>query len=59
MTRSFGDKMGAKAGVIAEPEITEYMISYEDKFIVVASDGVFEYLSDIEVIFNPKIISRS
>ena len=50
MTRSFGDKMGAKAGVIAEPEISEYTLSYDDKFIILASDGVFEYLSDNEVI---------
>jgi len=27
MTRSFGDKMGVKAGVIAEPEMIEYNLS--------------------------------
>ena len=46
MTRSFGDKIGCQAGVIAEPEIFEMELSSEDKFMVIASDGVFEYMSN-------------
>lgn len=46
MTRSFGDKIGVQAGVISEPEILEFKIENEDKIIVVASDGVWEYLSN-------------
>ena len=55
MTRSFGDKVGAQAGVIADPgiyinintiEILEFNITNQDHFIIVASDGVWEYLSD-------------
>jgi serine/threonine protein phosphatase PrpC len=49
MTRSFGDKIAAQAGVIAEPEILEYEKSDMDKFIVLASDGVWEYLSNDDV----------
>ncbi|CAK60007.1 unnamed protein product (macronuclear) [Paramecium tetraurelia] len=49
MTRSFGDKVGAQAGVIAEPEIQKFSISAQDQFIVVASDGVWEYMSNEEV----------
>jgi serine/threonine protein phosphatase PrpC len=45
MTRSFGDKLGAQAGVIAVPEVQEYTIAVEDKFIIIASDGVWEFLS--------------
>ncbi len=51
MTRSMGDKAGILAGVISEPEITEYEITQEDKFIIVASDGVWEYMSDVDVFF--------
>ncbi|CAD8178127.1 unnamed protein product [Paramecium octaurelia] len=49
MTRSLGDKVGAQAGVTAEPEIKQYTITGQDHFIVVASDGVWEYLSNEEV----------
>ncbi|KAM3139175.1 hypothetical protein pb186bvf_008773 [Paramecium bursaria] len=49
MTRSMGDKIGAQAGVIAEPEILEFTTQPSDKFIVIASDGVWEYLTNEEV----------
>lgn len=41
MTRSFGDKAGIKSGTNAIPEIIEHVITDKDKFIVVASDGVW------------------
>ncbi|CAD8063557.1 unnamed protein product [Paramecium sonneborni] len=49
MTRSMGDKLGAQAGVISVPEILEYTITPQDQFIIVASDGVWEYLTNEEV----------
>lgn len=58
MTRSFGDKVGIQAGIIAEPgsifkiyiiEIFDYEIDPTNKFIIVASDGVFEFLSNVQV----------
>lgn len=41
MTRSFGDKAGIKAGTHGEPELFTHKITSEDKFIIVASDGVW------------------
>lgn len=41
MTRSFGDKAGIKAGTTGEPELKTHAISCEDKYIVLASDGVW------------------
>lgn len=41
MTRSFGDKAGVRAGTNAIPEVREHTITPEDKFFVVASDGVW------------------
>jgi serine/threonine protein phosphatase PrpC len=41
MTRSMGDKAGIKAGTNAEPEMMEHIIESCDKFIVIASDGVW------------------
>lgn len=44
MTRSFGDKAGIKAGTNGEPEILEYYLHDRHKYLLVASDGVWEHL---------------
>ena len=49
MSRSLGDGMAKKLGVLGEPDIYEYVIGEEDKFVIVASDGVWEYLSNEDV----------
>ena len=49
MTRSFGDQTAAMVGVIATPEITEMNFVAGDQFIVIASDGVWEFISNEEV----------
>ena len=49
MTRSFGDIVGSSIGIISSPEISEYLIQKEDKAIIIASDGLWEYLSNKEV----------
>ena len=48
MTRSFGDILGSSIGIICIPEITEYIIKKEDKVIIIASDGLWEYISNKE-----------
>ena len=48
MTRSFGDILGSSIGVICIPEINEYTIKKEDKAIIIASDGLWEYVSNKE-----------
>ena len=50
MTRSFGDYFGSTAGVIPEPEVTEYFFKPEDKFMVLASDGLFEFMESQEIV---------
>jgi len=42
MTRSFGDKAGRMAGITAIPELLDFKITLEDKFIIIASDGVWD-----------------
>ena len=49
MTRAFGDTIGVKAGVIATPQILEHEVRSSDCFLVAASDGVWEYMSDDDV----------
>jgi serine/threonine protein phosphatase PrpC len=50
MTRSFGDRMAATVGVISEPEIKEYDLSEDDKFLIIASDGIWEFISNEECV---------
>ena len=50
MTRSFGDRVAATIGVVSEPEILEYALSDTDKFVIIASDGVWEFMSSSEVV---------
>lgn len=48
MTRSFGDYAAAQVGVIAEPELFEINFKEGDQFIIIASDGVWEFISNEE-----------
>eukprot|EP00904_Undaria_pinnatifida_P013855 jgi/Undpi1/95/HiC_scaffold_1.g00095.m1 len=50
MARSIGDHAVKSIGVVAEPEITKHTISAGDKFIVLASDGVWEFISSQEAV---------
>ena len=42
--------MAERCGVFAEPELLNWNISPNDKFAVVASDGVFEFITSQNVI---------
>lgn len=46
MSRSFGDSMACRAGVHAVPEVKTFELSTDDKIIVLASDGVWEFLEN-------------
>ncbi|MBA0685082.1 hypothetical protein Goari_026623 [Gossypium aridum] len=49
-TRSVGDSTAEKIGVIAVPEISVVRLTRNHLFFVVASDGVFEFLSSRTVV---------
>jgi serine/threonine protein phosphatase PrpC len=49
MTRSLGDKVGAKIGVVCTPEVFKYFIKEEDRAFIIASDGLWEYMNNQEV----------
>ena len=44
MARSIGDHLVKPIGVIAQPEVKTRVLTPEDKFIVMASDGVWEFI---------------
>ena len=50
MSRSFGDDIAHTVGVVSQPEIFEYSFLNEDKFILLASDGIWEFISSDECV---------
>jgi serine/threonine protein phosphatase PrpC len=50
MSRSFGDSIAARVGVISEPDIGFHRIHASDKFIIIASDGLWEFISSQEAV---------
>jgi serine/threonine protein phosphatase PrpC/CRP-like cAMP-binding protein len=49
-TRSLGDAIAEELGVYAEPEMITREVTPDDKILVLASDGVFEFLTNQSVI---------
>ncbi|KAK4759203.1 hypothetical protein SAY87_022334 [Trapa incisa] len=49
-TRSIGDSIAEKIGVVADPEVSVVHLKPDQLFFVVASDGVFEFLSSQAVV---------
>ena len=49
MSRSLGDFLAKKCGVINLPEIIEYNLNENAKFMVLCSDGVWEFLTNEDV----------
>ncbi|XP_059284595.1 probable protein phosphatase 2C 52 [Lycium ferocissimum] len=56
MARAFGDFCLKEYGVISVPEFSHRILTEKDKFIVLASDGVWDVLSNEEVV---EIVSSS
>ncbi|XAR57163.1 Phosphoprotein phosphatase [Bertholletia excelsa] len=54
-TRSIGDSTAEKIGVVAIPEVKKVQLTPNNPFFVVASDGVFEFLSSQTVV---EMVSR-
>ena len=50
MTRSIGDNVAHSVGVISEPEIIKYEFNGNEKFIILASDGIWEYIDSDECV---------
>ncbi|KAF8769784.1 hypothetical protein HU200_006398 [Digitaria exilis] len=50
MARSLGDFRLKRHGVVSEPEVTHHRVGRGDLFIVLATDGVWDVLSNEEVV---------
>lgn len=50
LTRAMGDFALKDSGVICQPTIRKHFIRPFDRFVVIASDGVYDTLSDEDVV---------
>ena len=49
-TRSIGDSIGEALGVTADPEIVSRTVSADDRILILASDGVWEFMTNQKAI---------
>jgi serine/threonine protein phosphatase PrpC len=50
MSRSLGDSIAHRVGVTPEPEIRTHEIVEHDRFVIVATDGIWEFVSNEEAV---------
>lgn len=50
MSRSIGDFVAQTVGVIPEPEFYEKTLTHHDKFLILASDGVWEFITNEQAV---------
>ncbi len=50
MTRAFGDIVASSVGVIAHPDVMEIPLEQGDQYLVLCSDGIYEFMSNDEII---------
>lgn len=50
MSRSIGDHALKDVGVIAEPVVKNYVLNHNDEFFILATDGVWEFVSSTEAV---------
>lgn len=55
MARSIGDHAVKDVGVIAEPVVTVYDVAEEDEFMILATDGVWEFIDSEDAV---QIVSK-
>ena len=60
MSRSLGDMQGKTCGVIPIPQIVEYELNDTSRYMVICSDGVWEFISNDQVknIGNPFFVKE-
>ena len=58
LTRAFGDSGLKKYGVLNTPHINKVDINIDDKYIIIASDGVWDVINEIDV-YNYSLIAKN
>lgn len=50
MSRSFGDQLGHRVGMIAEPEVRVFQKGHSDRMVILGSDGLWEKLPQASIL---------
>eukprot|EP01126_Amoeba_proteus_P063581 TRINITY_DN8776_c0_g1_i1.p2 TRINITY_DN8776_c0_g1~~TRINITY_DN8776_c0_g1_i1.p2 ORF type:complete len:144 (+),score=35.20 TRINITY_DN8776_c0_g1_i1:622-1053(+) len=50
MTRALGHKIFSNHGVLSLPEVSRHMIEEDDHFLLIASDGLWDFLESEEIL---------
>ncbi|GFP96808.1 probable protein phosphatase 2c 34 [Phtheirospermum japonicum] len=50
VSKTFGDYFIKDFGLISEPELTQRWISSKDQFVILATDGVWDFISNQEAV---------
>ncbi|OMJ66866.1 hypothetical protein SteCoe_36151 [Stentor coeruleus] len=50
MSRSLGDNIAGSVGVCSDPEFSSHALKKEDKFMIIASDGLWEFITSKEAV---------
>ena len=50
MSRALGDALAHRVGVSSVPEISTHEISASDRFLILASDGIWEFITNEEAV---------
>ena len=50
MSRSIGDKIAHGVGVINEPEINIFNLDEKCKYIILGSDGIWQYINNMDIV---------
>jgi len=63
MSRSIGDTVGASAGVSSHPDVTRWKVEKDWRFLLVCSDGVWEFITSQEAVdivskFSPSEVQK-
>jgi serine/threonine protein phosphatase PrpC len=59
LTRALGDLSLKRQGVIPTPYVSKYYVSEKDKYLIMASDGVWDVLSDEDMFLFSKAVRNS
>jgi serine/threonine protein phosphatase PrpC len=50
MSRSIGDAEAESVGVISSPEMLDFRMTIDDRFILLASDGIWEFITNEQAV---------
>lgn len=50
MSRSFGDSIATTVGVISDPVVTEHELTADTRFVILATDGIWEFIGSQEAV---------